>query len=329
MIRGYLVATTAVIAVAIGWARSPISSGRDYGAATGGLLAVALGVAALLWLARRPQRLVPAAAAACAAIVAVMAFHTRHSAELLCLVTAMFLAMVLRATVPRRTADIMIVGLAAGCTAAWALAPAPGSAFMYVLAALVIPLAAMIFGRLSDALVLAAHTDPLTGVLNRAGWDAAMTTAAQASRRRSPTAIALIDLDDLKITNDTEGHFAGDRRLANLVQSVRAVLPPRAVFARMGGDEFAVCLTGSDGDARAVATLQALDGATVGVAFLADFTADLPAGQGIDSTTARLAATYAAADVDLRHRKAARQVGRSATGLTAEDARAAHHGRRS
>jgi diguanylate cyclase (GGDEF)-like protein len=98
-----------------------------------------------------------------------------------------------------------------------------------------------------------ADRDPLTGLLNRRGFDAAATTElARASRFGRPLTLAYIDLDDFKLVNDTHGHDAGDRLLAAVA---RALAAGRAcdVVARLGGDEFALLLPETDTAAAASA----------------------------------------------------------------------------
>lgn len=81
----------------------------------------------------------------------------------------------------------------------------------------------------NDALFSAAHTDPLTGVLNRRGF-------ARAARHGH---IALVDMNDLKHINDTQGHHAGDEAIRAVAAGLIAQ-NPGSVIARFGGDEFAV-----------------------------------------------------------------------------------------
>jgi diguanylate cyclase (GGDEF)-like protein len=106
-------------------------------------------------------------------------------------------------------------------------------------------------GRQSDRLRFEAHTDSLTGVLNRNG----LVTAAQrafslADRTGIPITAILIDLDDFKAVNDRDGHVAGDRLLVQVATAWGAELEPEDIIARLGGDEFIVFLVGSDeGDA--------------------------------------------------------------------------------
>ncbi|HEY0973920.1 MAG TPA: PAS domain S-box protein [Solimonas sp.] len=88
----------------------------------------------------------------------------------------------------------------------------------------------------------AAH-DPLTGLLNRSGFERELERqrqGAEASDR--PWCLLYLDLDRFKIVNDTAGHAAGDRLLCALARRLRAVLRASDVFARLGGDEFGVIL---------------------------------------------------------------------------------------
>jgi diguanylate cyclase (GGDEF)-like protein len=90
-------------------------------------------------------------------------------------------------------------------------------------------------------LSLLARSDYLTGLANRASFDAhgsALFHNAQASRSYFTT--ALIDLDGFKGVNDTHGHAAGDALLKQVSTRIQAVLGGRHFAARLGGDEFAV-----------------------------------------------------------------------------------------
>ncbi len=102
------------------------------------------------------------------------------------------------------------------------------------------------------ALESLAASDPLTGLLNRRGFEDVLTRALAAARRYGETGIVLlIDLDEFKQVNDTHGHTAGDavlRRVAELLD--RSVRSSDSV-ARLGGDEFAVLMSRlPDGDGR-------------------------------------------------------------------------------
>jgi len=89
----------------------------------------------------------------------------------------------------------------------------------------------------------AALTDALTGAGNRRALDTAAKAAlASAARNGHPLSVAVIDLDGLKVLNDTQGHGAGDRALAGLASALRHCLRDTDQLFRIGGDEFVVLL---------------------------------------------------------------------------------------
>jgi diguanylate cyclase (GGDEF)-like protein len=90
-----------------------------------------------------------------------------------------------------------------------------------------------------------AHTDELTGLLNRKGLVIAAERAfSLADRTGIPLTVALLDLDDFKQVNDQEGHAAGDRLLVRLAEAWTEGIQPGDIFARLGGDEFLAVLVG-------------------------------------------------------------------------------------
>ncbi|WIJ23899.1 putative bifunctional diguanylate cyclase/phosphodiesterase [Devosia sp. RR2S18] len=95
-------------------------------------------------------------------------------------------------------------------------------------------------------LATAARQDPLTGLLNRGGFEDVLTRwIAEAAGR--PFGLYYIDLDFFKAINDTLGHAAGDAALRGVATRVGRAMP-MAVMARLGGDEFAVALPLADED---------------------------------------------------------------------------------
>ena len=84
-------------------------------------------------------------------------------------------------------------------------------------------------------------TDSLTGLLNRRGWDLQMASEEARSRRYgSPISIMIVDLDNLKQINDTQGHAAGDAIIQKTAKCLRKAVRQSDIVARIGGDEFAL-----------------------------------------------------------------------------------------
>lgn len=92
-----------------------------------------------------------------------------------------------------------------------------------------------------------ANHDPLTGLLNRQGFDAELHKAWDSVRQNGVQHCLLyLDLDQFKLVNDTSGHQAGDELLRQLAAAMRRALRGSDVVARLGGDEFGVLLTDCD-----------------------------------------------------------------------------------
>jgi diguanylate cyclase (GGDEF)-like protein len=100
---------------------------------------------------------------------------------------------------------------------------------------------------LLERLAEEARTDPLTGLLNRRGFDEhAGRECAHVGRDGDSIALATIDIDFFKQINDEWGHLVGDRVLAHLAAVVTLESRVIDVAARLGGEEFAVLMPGSD-----------------------------------------------------------------------------------
>ncbi len=85
-----------------------------------------------------------------------------------------------------------------------------------------------------------ASRDPLTGLLNRRGFGAALDQLMRRRVDQSAFYLVLLDLDQLKQVNDTFGHPAGDEALLGFAQRLTAGARFGDVVGRVGGDEFAI-----------------------------------------------------------------------------------------
>jgi diguanylate cyclase (GGDEF)-like protein len=95
--------------------------------------------------------------------------------------------------------------------------------------------------RQRAAITLVSRADPLTGCLNRRGFEErAIAEISAAARRCTQGALLLLDIDHFKPVNDRLGHAAGDELLCWVVKTLEKVVRPADSVGRLGGDEFAV-----------------------------------------------------------------------------------------
>jgi diguanylate cyclase (GGDEF)-like protein/PAS domain S-box-containing protein len=136
--------------------------------------------------------------------------------------------------------------------------------------------------REQDRLTALSQRDPLTGLLNRAGFEQFLTRQVDAGLGAS-LALLYIDLDRFKPVNDQHGHATGDHLLQSVAQRLGGLVRPTDAVARLGGDEFVVLLSevgalpvceaiadkvvAAIGEPFEVDGRQLLIGASVGVAF--------------------------------------------------------------
>jgi diguanylate cyclase (GGDEF)-like protein/putative nucleotidyltransferase with HDIG domain len=95
-------------------------------------------------------------------------------------------------------------------------------------------------------LMHASRSDPLTGLLNRRGFQERLDGELdRAERAGLPFGLVLLDLDCFKQVNDERGHAAGDAVLVQVARRLEAAVRPMDAIGRLGGDEFAVLLAGA------------------------------------------------------------------------------------
>ncbi|RWC91948.1 MAG: GGDEF domain-containing protein [Mesorhizobium sp.] len=93
------------------------------------------------------------------------------------------------------------------------------------------------------ALKAETHTDPLSGLLNRRGFEErAALLLDQCAKAKFPVAMVLADLDHFKALNDQHGHAVGDRVIADFAAKLSFATGTRGAAGRIGGEEFAVLL---------------------------------------------------------------------------------------
>lgn len=110
-----------------------------------------------------------------------------------------------------------------------------------------------------------SETDVLSGLLNRRGFEAHSAAALQETRRLgTPVSLVISDLDHFKSINDNFGHAAGDRVINAFAGFLRSAMAEHHVAGRIGGEEFAILMPGTnlvaarlfaEGARNAVATL--------------------------------------------------------------------------
>lgn len=88
-----------------------------------------------------------------------------------------------------------------------------------------------------------AHTDPLTQLYNRRYFDQTINAWLRDKPSFQPISIAIADIDNFKLFNDTHGHQIGDEVLVAFADILKKFTPNNSLVARLGGEEFIIALT--------------------------------------------------------------------------------------
>jgi diguanylate cyclase (GGDEF)-like protein len=142
-----------------------------------------------------------------------------------------------------------------------------------------------------------SETDMLSGLLNRGGFEAhAATALGEAGRLGVPVSLVISDLDHFKSINDNFGHAAGDKVIVAFADFLRSTMAAHQVAGRVGGEEFAILLPGTNlvaarlfaEGARGAFASMAIDGLPPTRRFTASFgVAELAKGETINDLMAR------------------------------------------
>lgn len=96
---------------------------------------------------------------------------------------------------------------------------------------------------LTSRLTRSSQTDPLTGILNRRGFEAGLPTAlARLAADRPGHGLIVADIDGFKAVNDRFGHHAGDQVIARIARLIEDTANGGSLVARWGGEEFLVLI---------------------------------------------------------------------------------------
>ncbi len=98
-----------------------------------------------------------------------------------------------------------------------------------------------------EVLFTLAYTDALTSLANRAAFERDVDAIVEAAHGPA-VGIIMMDINDLKSINDSEGHAKGDQVIVDFARRIEVFLPPGSKLYRYGGDEFIATVNASDAE---------------------------------------------------------------------------------
>ncbi len=160
--------------------------------------------------------------------------------------------------------------------------------------------------RYEESLRYLSTHDALTGLYNRAYFDAEMERIAQS--RHYPVSILIADIDGLKLVNDSFGHTEGDKLIQQTAQALKETFRGEDLVARIGGDEFAIILPNTD----AVAAKELIKRIRQYQAIInegnSEYNLSISIGSGIAERSEQLAEAYKQADSRMYYYKLQRKL---------------------
>jgi diguanylate cyclase (GGDEF)-like protein len=157
----------------------------------------------------------------------------------------------------------------------------------------------------------AARIDPLTGLGNRLAWEERLEEAERDRLHHgTPVTVVLIDLDNLKLANDTLGHQFGDQLIVATAMAICTCMRPQDFGARIGGDELAILVQGNE--ITAMQLLVDVRNAIEAAPPLGDFLLSASLGSASSPPATAVSDAIALADARMYADKQARKTGRRA-----------------